>query len=213
MNNINNIDQDYTSLVDLEASAESKGGEFKQLEDGTHDAVICGVVSRMMDTTNDKGVKSSVKVYELIYQVIDEEGSYHFLKSKALKPSLNEKSNLFKMMKTWLKASTAKDIIDALAKAKITSDKGFNFTGFIGKPCRLSTAAEASKKDATKMYPQIGSVLPAKKQFAISTKEGVPEYMLKDNIGFKLADGLTVKSKTSKDAVIMPDEATDDLPF
>ena len=40
MNNINNIDQDYTSLVDLEASAESKGGDFRQLEDGTHDAGI-----------------------------------------------------------------------------------------------------------------------------------------------------------------------------
>jgi len=180
------MNENYTSKEDLLSSA--NGGDFKPLEDGAYASQVVAVVKKELKTQD-----SINTIYELVFELRDEEGETHYVRSKALKPSLHEKSNLCKMMGQWLKQTAPEAIIEALEKAGIIDDKGFNFFNFVGKFARITVASQPSKKNPAKSYPAIMGMAPAKVKYDLNSKSEIPSFFLEGLESKKLPD-LRVKN-------------------
>lgn len=193
MNN-NNFTETAVSTENLLASQHG-GGDYKTLEDGMYDAVIVGVVQRDMKT--DKGQSL---VHELVFLVTDE-GINHYLTSKSLIASLNEKSNLSKLCKEWFKATDGNKVIELLTTAKIITNNSFAFGNFIGLNCRITVTQVPSKKDNSKLFATITGYSPAKNKIVPVAGTEINEKMLNkigDTVGYKLHKSMVVKAKDAQ---------------
>jgi hypothetical protein len=146
------------SEEDLLASAQGGGkGDYKPLEDGMYPALIAGVIKR--NYAKD-GV--TTVIHELLFLVQHDDKEY-WLTSKGLKPSLNEKSNLYTMCKQWFKATQATTIVENLKLANVLRDGIFDFRNFIGLAVTLSVSQTPAKKDEKKLYATITGYSPIQK--------------------------------------------------
>lgn len=162
----------YISKEDLLESAD-KGG-FKELEDGTYSSQVVAVVKKELTAKGKINI-----IYELLFELRDEENETHYVRSKALKASLYEKANLYKMMAQWLKQSAPTAIVEALEKSGIIDDKGFNFFNFVGKQARITVVSTPSTGNPDKSYPSIMGMAPAKVEYELNDNSEIPSFFLK----------------------------------
>ncbi len=152
-----------------------------------------------------------------------ENGEQPYVISKEFTLSMNEKSNLRKILASW----RGKDFNDEEAKS-------FDITKLIGAACMLNIIHKPSKKDASIIYEEIGSVSPLPK--GVKCPLQVNETFLLDYDNFdqdkfnslpdfiklKMQGSLQYKAMSEKPQVVSEDEkeyyikqeqAYDDLPF
>lgn len=191
MNNFN-LENDYLTTESLVDTAK-KGSFETKLSDDNYDAQIVGVVTKM---AKSKDTGKEYRAYNLVFQIKDDVGNSIHVASKNLTPSLSQKSTLYGYLKGWLKQTDANAIAEALTKANIITDKGFNFTGFIGKQCKISITMTPRKSDATKLDPFIMGILPAKKDSAYTAVKAdlnTGMMFMKDRDGEKFMDVVILK--------------------
>lgn len=181
------------NIDDLIGTADSSSKST--LSDGMYGAVIIGytvVKSEFKD--KDTGIVNESIGAKLILQVKDDEGKAVIVTTTPMKASLHEKSALRKNLESWMKKSDVQGIIDELVKSEIIKDNTFSWSGFIGKKPALYISMVASKKNASKLYPQIKSISPCKKDMVMDAVLGdVSEFFIKDSLEWKLMDGFNIK--------------------
>lgn len=220
MNNFN-LENDFLTTESLVDTAK-KGSFETKLSDDNYDAQIVGVVTKM---AKSKDTGKEYRAYNLVFQVKDDVGNAIHVASKALTPTLSQKSTLYGYLKGWLKQTDANAITEALTKANIINEKGFNFIGFIGKQCKISVTMTPRKSDATKLDPIIMGILPAKKDSAYTAVKAdlnTGMMFMKDRDGEKFMDVVNLKEPKAR-AVITDNVNTqpvdteavnsDELPF
>ena len=99
-----------------------------------------------------------------------------------------------------MKKSTKEEIESVLKQQGFYEGDVLVLNNFIGKKPSLSISLIASKKDSTKLYPEITGLIPCKKQmeFEITPAE-IPNWMCKDAVQTVLADGFTIGKPFVKD--------------
>jgi hypothetical protein len=172
-----------------------------QFSDGIYSAIVCGAIntSALFDGKN-------VESTELIFQTKDDNGNVSYVRSVKLRPSLNAKSKFTEMMSSWMKKTDPKEIKDALIANGIVVGDAFSFAGFIGKACQLNIIMTPSKKDSTKLYTKVSSVLGAKKGDVFEMIPGeYPLWLIKDVLGYEFSPLLTPakpKDNAEKEAAL-----------
>ena len=188
------------NINDLISTADGAGSK-STLSDGTYGAVIIGYSVIKTEFKDKKtGIVNESIGAKLIMQVKDDDGKVVIVSTNPMKASLHEKSALRKNLASWMKKSDVQGIIDELVKSEIIKDNTFSWSGFIGKKPALMISMEASKKDANKLYPQIKSISPCKKDMVMDAVVGeVPEFFIKDSLEWQLMDGFTIKKFTKNE--------------
>lgn len=193
-----NLENDMLSINDLADTGKSGGFKY-ELSDENYDAQIVGVVTKM---SKYQETGKEYRSYTLVFQIKDDKGNPVYVGSKNLTPSLASKSSLYAYMKGWLKQSDPVAITEALKKAGIASDKGFSFTGFIGKQCKITINMTPSKKDPTKLNPVVAAILPAKKDTAytaVKANLSTGSIFMYEIDGSKFLDVVTVVEMKKKE--------------
>lgn len=148
----------------------------------------------------------------------EENGEQPYVISEEYTLSLNEKSNLRKMLASW----RGKDFSEEEAKS-------FDITKLLGVQCMLNVIHRASKKDATRVYEKIGSVSSVPKGMNVPDQINPTTVLSYDNFDWSVYDSLPDfikdKIKTSLEFAAMQQpnainshqsttlEPVDDLPF
>ncbi len=148
----------------------------------------------------------------------EENGEQPYVISEEYTLSMNEKSNLRKMLASW----RGKDFSEEEAKA-------FDITKLLGVQCMINVIHKASKSDATRIYEKISSVSTIPKGMTVPEQINPSMVLSYDNFDFSiyenLPDFIKAKIKTSVEFAAMqqpnsvgihqqqPAEAIDDLPF
>lgn len=126
----------------------------------------------------------------------EEKGEQPLVISKDYNLSMNEKSNLRKMLASW----RGKDFSEDEAKA-------FDVTKLLGVPCMLNIIHKASKADATKIYEDIGSISPVPKGLTVPAPMNSLFVLSYDDFNTakfdSLPDFIKDKMKTSLEFVAM----------
>lgn len=126
----------------------------------------------------------------------EEKGEQPLVISKDYNLSMNEKSNLRKMLASW----RGKDFSEDEAKA-------FDVTKLLGVPCMLNIIHKASKADATKIYEDIGSISPVPKGLTVPAPMNSLFVLSYDDFSAakfdSLPDFIKDKMKTSLEFVAM----------
>ena len=140
-------------LETLLESAEVKS-EIKVLPEDKYSAICVGHIVRSIESA---GV--SKQTFELVFQVFWEDHTY-YLRTKALTLSLNDKSNFYKLMKSWLKFSDNNDLINKLRGLNVVVNKDgkevISLDGFKGINVLIFTGLHVNNG---KTYPMIVNVL------------------------------------------------------
>lgn len=155
----------------------------------------------------------------------EENGEQPFVISKEYTLSLNEKSNLRKILASW----RGKDFTEKEAKS-------FDITALVGKPCLLNVIHKHGVADPSKIYEDIASITPVPKgmtvppqinpsfvldydNFLMEKFELLPDFIkdkMRGSHEFTALKHPTVKSvENSEDAEELESisEPIDDLPF
>lgn len=148
----------------------------------------------------------------------EENGEQPYVISEEYTLSMNEKSNLRKMLASW----RGKDFTEEEANA-------FDITKLLGVPCMINVIHKPSKKDATRVYEKIGSVSSVPKGMDVPAQINPTMVLSYDNFDYTLYNTLPdfIKAKINSSvefaAMQQPNavnthhsqtpEAIDDLPF
>lgn len=119
---------------------------YQMIEIGTVVDVINGQAKTLTKVRIGWELPTELKVFK------EENGEQPRVISKEYTLSMNEKSNLRKMLASW----RGKDFTEEEAKC-------FDITKLLGIPCMLNVIHKPKKTDASKMYEEIGSVSPMPK--------------------------------------------------
>jgi hypothetical protein len=109
----------------------------------------------------------------------EENGEQPYVISEEYTLSMNEKSNLRKMLASW----RGKDFTDEEAKA-------FDITKLIGAKCMINVIHKASKKDPSRVYEKIGSVSSVPKGLDVPPAINQVSILEYDNFNFDLYNSL-----------------------
>jgi hypothetical protein len=149
----------------------------------------------------------------------DKKGPQPLAISQEYTLSMNEKSNLRKMLASW----RGKDFTEEEAKA-------FDITKLLGKPCMLNIIHKPGKADPSKIYEQIAGVTSVPKGFSVPEQVNASVELYYDKFDEEVFNGLPDflkdKMKTSQEYQAMKQPGTrnmvgepagigeaDDLPF
>lgn len=119
---------------------------YQMIQIGTIEEVIMGSVKSLNKVRIGWELPTELKVFN------PEKGEQPFTISKEFTLSMNEKSNLRKVLASW----RGKDFTEEEAKC-------FDITKLLGVPCMLNVIHKPSKTDPSKIYEEIGSVSPMPK--------------------------------------------------
>ncbi|SHI34852.1 hypothetical protein [Fibrobacter sp. UWP2] len=134
------------------APAASASGEFNLLEDGCYEAVCVGLRGFM--GTKYQSDQPEPKM-QFVFQVQDDEGRLHYLTTKPLTNTINDKSNLFKVLNGLTGYGLDKFPVGFDYRVLVNAEKTLK--------CQLTIKTVASKKDPTKQFNEIDGYLKAKK--------------------------------------------------
>lgn len=143
-----------------------------ELSDGVYSSVIVGyMVSERTPFNDPEG--SPYNAVRFVFQLEDDSGNIKCVQSPDYRISFSEKSTFFKMLSSWSKAASADQLWDRMTQAGFIEENEFNLDKFLGMHLNLMTTLKASKKDASKMFPEFVWT-PAKKNqlFEVKTEEG-----------------------------------------
>lgn len=186
---------------------------YQMIEIGTVSEVIMGQPKTLRKVRIGWELPEECRVFS------PEKGEQPFVISQEFTLSLNEKSNLRKMLASW----RGKDFNEEEAKA-------FDISKLIGVACMLNVIHKPAKSDPSKIYEQIGSVSPLPKSikcpaqvnktirleydsFNLDTFEALPDF-IKD----KMRGSLEYAAMKNPHETNIPNasditEPLDDLPF
>lgn len=85
--------------------------------------------------------------------LIDDNDNQKVVQTPDYRLSFSERSNLYKQLSSWAKSSSPDDLWQRMEKAGFTDGDEFNLDKFLGMHVSLMTTLQASKKDASKLYP------------------------------------------------------------
>ena len=114
---------------------------YQMIEIGTVNEVILGTSKQMHKVRIGWELPTETRVFN------DEKGEQPLVISKEYTLSLNEKSNLRKMLASW----RGKDFTEAEAKC-------FDITVLVGIPCMLNIIHKPKKTDPSSIFEEIGSI-------------------------------------------------------
>ena len=142
------------------ANSESKFSKIPLPETGTTRAVCCAVWDLGLQKSSYKGedkIKHKIVIAWEIDQLIDvPESDYNgmpYMLSKTYTLSLYDNANLRKDLESW----RGKSFTDA------EIEKGLDVSTLYGINCLIGITHAPSKKDPSKIYPNISSILPPMK--------------------------------------------------
>lgn len=176
-----------------------------ELSDGVYSSAIVGyMVSERAPFNDPEG--TPYNAVRFCFQLEDDSGNIKCVQSPDYRISFSEKATFFKMLSSWSKAASADQLWDRMSQAGFIEDEEFNLDKFLGMHLNLMTTLKASKKDASKMYPEF-TWTPAKKGqlFEVKIEEGkeiplwLPGFIEDDKIvETKALEGFTWKRYEEK---------------
>lgn len=119
---------------------------YQMIQIGTVEKMIMGSMKTLNEVRIGWELPTELKVFS------PEKGEQPFIISKEFTLSMNEKSNLRKVLASW----RGKDFTEEEAKA-------FDITKLLGVPCMLNVIHKPTKTDPSKIYEEIGSISPMPK--------------------------------------------------
>jgi hypothetical protein len=163
------------------APAQTTATEYEVLEDGAYEAILCGMTFKNFKKYQSEELQPKM---QFIFQV-KEGDTLHYLKTKPMVNSINEKSNLFLC-------------INALTGA--TLDKvplGYDYKNLLGWKCQLSVVTKPSAKDPNVTYNEIGGYMKPKKsqKTELVADDKVPYYLNENVLESAWMPGLSFAAK------------------
>lgn len=124
-----------------------------ELSDNLYSGTIVGYMVSKKPPFNDGGGEYFAVKFAI--QIKDDADKNRIVQTNDMRISLSEKSTLFKQLSGWVKAASPTDLWERLEKANFMDPTtgNLNFDKFLGVNLALITKMVASKKDASKMYP------------------------------------------------------------
>lgn len=185
---------------------------YQMIEIGTVNEVILGTAKQMHKVRIGWELPTELRVFD------EAKGEQPLVISKEYTLSLNEKSNLRKMLASW----RGKDFTEDEAKC-------FDITVLVGIPCMLNIIHKPKKTDPTSIFEEIGSISampkgvkppePMLKNFVLSYDHFDEEKFnsLPDFIKTKMQGSLEYTALKTPNSKHMPETIADnddnDLPF
>lgn len=176
-----------------------------ELSDGVYCSAVVGyMISERVPFNDPEG--APYNAVRFCFQLEDDSGNIKCVQSPDYRISFSEKSNFYKQLASWGKSSSPDDLWTRLEQAGFIEDEEFNLDKFLGMHLNLMTTLKASKKDASKMFPEF-TWTPAKKGqlFEVKTEEGkevplwIPSFIEDDKIiETKALDGFLWKRYEEK---------------
>ena len=122
------------------------------LTDGLYNAQIVGymVAERVPFNKPDDPPYQAVR---FAMALVDDNETQKIVQTPDYRLSLSERSNFYKQLASWAKSSSPEDLWSRLEDAGFTDGEEFNLDKFLGMHVGLMTTMVASKKDASKLYP------------------------------------------------------------
>ena len=177
-----------------------------ELSDGMYCSAIVGyMVSERTPFNDPEG--APYNAVRFCFQLEDDSGNIKCVQSPDYRISFSEKSTFFKMLSSWSKAASPDQLWQRMEDAGFIEGDDFNLDKFLGMHLNLMTTLKASKKDASKMFPEF-TWTPAKKGqlFEVKTEEGkeiplwLPSFIEDDKIiETKAIEGFVWKRYEEKD--------------
>lgn len=128
----------------LTAAATANGGEFSLLETGAYTGICVGLVKREFKKFKSEDTEPK---FQFIFQVVDGD-TKHYLRTLPYRNVINEKSNLFQFLNSWLGVSLEK------------ASEGVDLGKTVGLKAQI--VVDVQERDG-KSYNVISNVLKAKK--------------------------------------------------
>lgn len=182
---------------------------YQMIEVGTIQEVILG------ETKTLRKVRIGWELPEELRVFNTEKGEQPCVISQEFTLSMNEKSNLRKVLASW----RGKDFTEEEARC-------FDVSKLLGVPCMLNIIHKPSKTDPSKIYEQIGSVSPLPKSVKCPDQVNKTVILSYDSFDWAIFESLPdfiktkMKSSTEFAALQQPNhtsmaasEPIDDLPF
>jgi hypothetical protein len=146
-----------------------KEGSSLKIDDGFYASSIVGYAVFKKQPFNEGDDEFFAVRFAM--QLVDDEGHNKVVQSADMRISLAEKSSLFKQLAGWSKAASPTDLWDRLEKAGFMDPNtgNLNFDKFLGVNLGLMVKMTASKKDASKMYPEFTFAASKKDSHTIDT--------------------------------------------
>ena len=206
----------------LITAAPSTGDAFALLETGAYSGICVGLTKKEFRKYN-KPDELEGKV-QFIFQIVDDEGVKHYLRTLPYRPIINDRSNLFNMLSSWVgisleKASEGVDLGKLVGiKAQLVVDiqerdgKQYNVISNILKPKKndpVTFVADDKAPAFLNKGPFIASHWIDGLSFAEAKEEVTDEDLVKEAEAKKES---APKKIDGKDFIQNNDEASD-LPF
>ena len=171
-------------------AAPSTGDAFELLEAGAYDAVCVGLTKREFKKYQSDELEPK---FQFVFQVVDGDVK-HYLRTLPFRNIINEKSNLFMFLNSWLGVT--------LEKASAGIDLGKT----VGLKAQV-VVGEAEREG--KKYNTIETVLKAKKSSTVKfiADDKAPAFLTKNLIASHWIDGLAFSEATAP----KPEFTDDDL--
>lgn len=172
-------------------AAPTNGGDFEILEAGAYDAVCVGLTRK-----NFKKFKSETgeleQKFQFVFQ-ISENGTNHYLRTLPMRNVINEKSNLFTFLNTWVGVSLEK-CAEGIDMGKLV---GFKAQVVVGE----------SERDG-KTFNTIENVLKCKKSSTVvfQPDDKAPAWLTKDLLGAHWIDGLSFAEPSEAKAEVTDED-------
>lgn len=138
-------------------------GSTLQLSDGIYTGVIVGyVITHKVQEASENRKAAEYDAIRFAVQIHDDEDTLRCVQTNDMKLSLNERSNLFKQLASWMKAASPDTVWNTLeSKGFMNEDGDLDLSKFVGKPVGLLNTMTPSKKSPDKLYPSF-TFIPAK---------------------------------------------------
>lgn len=166
---------------DFLTAAPSVGGEFELLEAGAYEGVCVGIVKREFKKFQSEETEPK---FVFVFQVVDDD-TKHYLRTLPMRNVINDKSNLFMFLNSWLGLSIEK------------CSEGIDLSKLVGMKAQVVVAE--SERDG-KTYNTISNVLKAKKNSTVEfvKDDKAPAFLNKNVISAKWIDGLGFAEEVQK---------------
>lgn len=122
------------------------------LSDGLYNSQIVGymVSERVPFNKPDDPPYQAVR---FAMALVDDNDNQKIVQTPDYRLSFSERSNFYKQLASWAKSSSPEDLWTRMEDAGFVDDDEFNLDKFLGLHVSLMTTLQASKKDASKLYP------------------------------------------------------------
>ena len=166
---------------DFLTAAPSVGGEFALLESGAYEGVCVGIVKREFKKFQSEETEPK---FQFIFQVVEDD-TKHYLRTLPMRNVINDKSNLFAFLNSWLGLSLEE------------CSKGVDLSKLVAL---IAQVVVAEQEREGKTYNTITNVLKAKKSSTVEfvKDDRAPAFLNKNVLSAKWIDGIGFAEEVQK---------------